>query len=68
MTNIHSERAGTGVGFGCDVMQEPFMAIAHDHHPAMPRKEQNRCAVMFCFTWLGFFAAIGLVTWVLSAL
>jgi len=44
------------------------MAVAHDHHPVMSRKEQNRCAAMFCLTWLGFFAAIGVLTWVLAAL
>jgi hypothetical protein len=43
------------------------MALAH-HHPVMSKKEQNRCAVMFCLTWLGFFALIGALTWVLAAL
>jgi hypothetical protein len=46
------------------------MALVH-HHPAqtgMSRKEEHRCAVMFCLTWLGFFALIGGLTWVLAAL
>jgi hypothetical protein len=46
------------------------MALVH-HHPAQPgmtRKEEHHCAVMFCLTWLGFFALIGGLTWVLAAL
>jgi hypothetical protein len=46
--------------------QESPMTVVH--HPVMPKREQNRCAMMFCLTWLGFFAAIGLVTWALSSL
>jgi hypothetical protein len=42
--------------------------MAHHHHPVMTRKDENRCAAMFCLTWLGFFAAIGAVTWVLTSL
>ena len=41
---------------------------AVQHHPVMSKKEQNHCAVMFCLTWLGFFAAIGAITWALSSL
>jgi hypothetical protein len=44
------------------------MAVTHDHRPAMSRKDENHCAMMFCLTWLGFFAAIGAVTWVLASL
>jgi hypothetical protein len=46
------------------------MAQMHFHpvHTDMPPRQENVCAVMFCLTWIGFFAAIGLVTWVLSAL
>ena len=44
------------------------MAIVHDRHSPMSRREENHCAVMFCLTWLGFFAVIGAVTWVLAAL
>jgi len=44
------------------------MAVAHDHHPVMSRKDQNLCAVKFCLTWLAFFALIGGLTWVLAAL
>lgn len=43
------------------------MAVV-EHHPEMSKKEQNRCAMMFCLTWLGFFAAIGAITWALSSL
>ena len=44
------------------------MAIVHDRHSPMSRREENTCAAMFCLTWLGFFALIGAVTWVLAAL
>jgi len=46
------------------------MALVH-HHPAhtgMTRKEEHRCAVMFCLTWVGFFVLLGALTWVLSSL
>jgi len=38
------------------------------HHPVLPSKEQNRCAGMFCLTWIGFFAAIGVFTFLVSLL
>ncbi len=44
------------------------MAVADDHHPPMSQGDENRCAAIFCLTWLGFFAAIGAVTWLLAAL
>ena len=44
------------------------MSVVHHHPVVMAPKEQNRCAVMFCLTWLGFFALIGAVTWILAAL
>jgi hypothetical protein len=44
------------------------MALVHSAHTGMSRKEEHRCAFMFCLTWLGFFALIGGVTWVLSSL
>ena len=46
------------------------MALVHHHpvHTGMSRREENRCAAMFCLTWIGFFAAIGVITWLLSAL
>ena len=34
--------------------------------PVVSNKEQNRCAVMFCLTWVGFFAAIGVFTYLIS--
>ena len=36
--------------------------------PSVTDKEQNRCALMFCLTWVGFFAAIGVFTYVVSML
>ena len=36
--------------------------------PIVTNKEQNRCAFMFCLTWVGFFAAIGIATYVISML
>lgn len=44
------------------------MAVTHDRQIVMGRNEQNRCAFMFCLTWIGFFATIGAVTWILSSL
>jgi hypothetical protein len=36
----------------------------HDHHLAA--HEENRCAAMFCLTWVGFFVALGLVSYLVS--
>jgi hypothetical protein len=44
------------------------MAVVHDRHSPMSRREENACAFMFCLTWLGFFAAIGALTWILTSL
>jgi hypothetical protein len=44
------------------------MAIVHDRHSPMSRKEEHRCAVMFCLTWVGFFVLLGALTWILSSL
>ena len=39
------------------------------HHPIeSSHKEQNRCAFMFCMTWVGFFVLIGAFAWIASAL
>ncbi len=43
------------------------MVTVH-HHPALSNKEQNRCATMFCLTWIGFFVAIGAFTYLVSLL
>jgi hypothetical protein len=43
------------------------MAVVH-HPIASSNKEQNRCAFMFCMTWVGFFAFVGLITWIGSSL
>jgi hypothetical protein len=32
------------------------------------RSETNRCAVHFCLTWIGFFVAIGVFTYLVSML
>ncbi|HKU63785.1 MAG TPA: hypothetical protein VJQ06_01895 [Rhizomicrobium sp.] len=37
-------------------------------HPGVSNKERNRCAFMFCLTWVGFFAAIGVFTYLVSVL
>lgn len=37
-------------------------------HPSVSNNEQNRCAFMFCLTWVGFFAAIGVFTYLMSML
>jgi 2-polyprenyl-6-methoxyphenol hydroxylase-like FAD-dependent oxidoreductase len=44
-------------------MREPPMALVHHDRPA---PETNRCATMFCLTWLGFFVAIGVFTYLVS--
>ncbi len=41
------------------------MALVHHDRPAA---ETNRCATMFCLTWLGFFVAIGVFTYLVSLL
>ncbi|HWU55425.1 MAG TPA: hypothetical protein VN175_07975 [Rhizomicrobium sp.] len=38
-----------------------------DHH-VRSHHETNLCAVKFALTWLGFFAAIGVVTYLVSLL
>jgi hypothetical protein len=43
------------------------MALVHHSVESSP-KEQNRCAFMFCMTWVGFFVFIGIVTWIGSSL
>jgi hypothetical protein len=45
-------------------MPEPFMAVMG--HPVRSTHETNVCAVKFCLTWVGFFAAIGLFTYLVS--
>ena len=43
------------------------MALVH-HHADQTAREENRCAAMFCLTWVGFFAVIALFSLLLSAL
>ncbi len=38
-----------------------------DHHDRVAPSD-NMCAVQFCLTWVGFFAFIGLITWLVSFL
>ena len=38
------------------------MAVVQHHD----RPDTNRCATMFCLTWLGFFVAIGILTYLVS--
>ena len=42
------------------------MAVIDNH--VRPAHETNVCAVKFCLTWIGFFVAIGVVTYVISLL
>lgn len=39
-----------------------------DHHdlPLSSDAEERHCALMFCATWLGFFALIGLFSYLVS--
>jgi hypothetical protein len=47
-------------------MREPTMAVL-DQHDRLDHKT-NRCAAMFCLTWVAFFAAIGLLTYLFKLL
>lgn len=38
-----------------------------DHHDH-PAHETNLCAAKFCLTWVGFFVAIGVFTYLISLL
>jgi hypothetical protein len=38
------------------------------HHPVRSPRETNTCAVKFCLTWVGFFVAIGVGTYLISLL
>ena len=44
------------------------MAVVHYDTTAQPHKDQKRCALMFCMTWVGFFALVGAITFLVSAL
>ena len=35
-------------------------------HPVRSTQETNICAVKFCLTWVGFFVASGLFTYLVS--
>ena len=48
----------------CGISWSLCMAIV-EHRSA---HETNVCAVKFCLTWVGFFAAIGLFTYLVSML
>ena len=47
-------------------MREPTMAVLDRND--RPDHETNRCAAMFCLTWVAFFAAIGLLTYLFKLL
>ena len=48
--------------------RESLMALSY-HHPVVPAsKEQSHCALMFCLTWVGFFALIGALAWIATSL
>ena len=38
------------------------------HHPVRSTQETNTCAVKFCLTWVGFFVALGIGTYLISLL
>ena len=38
------------------------------HHPVRSPRETNACAVKFCLTWVGFFVALGVATYLISLL
>ncbi|HET7083861.1 MAG TPA: hypothetical protein VFI23_03765 [Rhizomicrobium sp.] len=38
------------------------------HHDVRSAHETNVCAVKFCMTWIGFFVAIGVFTYLISLL
>jgi hypothetical protein len=42
------------------------MAMLDDH--AHPVHDTNLCAAKFCLTWVGFFVAIGVFTYLVSLL
>jgi hypothetical protein len=42
--------------------------LDHHDHLVVSEKEQRHCAMMFCLTWVGFFVAIGAVTYLMSSL
>jgi hypothetical protein len=46
--------------------REPFMAVLH--HNVRSTHETNTCAVKFCLTWVGFFVALGVATYLISLL
>ena len=36
--------------------------------PDMSPRETNLCAAKFCLTWVGFFVALGVITYLVSLL
>ena len=45
--------------------ETPMAVLDHSHRSA---HETNVCAVKFALTWIGFFAALGVVTYLISLL
>src|SRR5665213_3923496 len=64
-SNSHSPCAEKGLAFVQPMLELP-MAVVHHHD--RPLHETNRCAAMFCLTWVGFFVAIGVFTYLVSML
>ena len=56
-----------GLGFHYRMMktETPMAVLDHSHRSA---HETNLCAVKFALTWIGFFAAIGVFTYLVSLL
>jgi len=42
--------------------------MAVTHHNVRSSHETNTCAVKFCLTWVGFFVALGVASYLLSML
>jgi hypothetical protein len=58
-----------GITVAVTSTREPAMAVLdhHDFHVA-PHKSENLQAAQFCLVWLAFFALIGVITYIASAL
>jgi hypothetical protein len=64
VSNIHSRHAEMGLALQHPMLELPMAVVHHHDLPA----HTNRCATMFCLTWLGFFAALGVATYLISLL
>jgi hypothetical protein len=64
-SNNHSRYTEKSLTLQHPMLELP-MAVVHHHD--LPAHETNRCATMFCLTWLGFFALLGVATYLISLL